>query len=315
MTYSDILNVIALILIGFFAYVVILKIIDFEPSSKRKRLSKVLNKGDSHSTKIRGKFPIVNYLLPSFVMDEAKQYHTTYSKKMYVTHFLIGTVIGVIAFFVYLKALIIFIPFSVIGGVIATLMKLHAIKREYIQQTDFHLSEYMSSFTTAYGTFGNLRGAISSILPNVDESIRVHLEKAYLILSEGKTPSQAFYEMNEAFPQKNVRLFHMQLQAIENSGTSDISELRVVAKKMKKKEVFKRNLAIVNKSKFKVWRTFILLIFSLPFMFIIVSYDNFVAIQNNIVANLVMLLVAIYSLFIFTRFKKEEVHDPTEPKY
>lgn len=313
MNLSDILSIVALIVIGIIAYTVILKIIDYEPTSKRKRLSKVLNDGDGNSVKLRSKFPALNYLIPSYVMGEAEKYHTTYSKRMYATHFIIGTVIGIIAFFVYLKTFITFIPLSLIGGVIATLIKLHSIKKEYIEQTDFYLSEYMSSFTTAYGTFGNLRGAISSILPNVHESIRVHLEKAYLILSEGKPPNQAFHEMNEAFPQKNVRLFHMQLQAIENSGTSDITKLRVVANKMKRKEVFKRDLLIVNKAQFKIWRTFILLIFSLPFMFIIVSYDNFLAIQNNIVSNLVMLLVAMYSLFIYSRFKKEELHDPTEP--
>ena len=313
MSLGEILNVVGLVIIGLVAYRLIINIIDFEPTSKRRRLSKVLNDGDDNSVKLRTKFPKLNYLIPSYVMGEAEKYHTVYSKRMYATHFVIGTVIGVIAFFVYFKMFITFIPLSVIGGVVATLIKLHSIKREYIEKTDFYLSEYMSSFTTAYGTFGNMRGAISSILPSVHESIQVHLERAYMLLSEGKPPSQAFYEMNEAFPQKNVRLFHMQLQAIENSGTSDISQLRTIANKMKRKEIFKSDLQLVNKSKFKVWRTFLILIFSLPFLFIIVSYDSFIAIQNNVISNGVIFLAMIYTLFIYSRFKKEELYDPTEP--
>jgi hypothetical protein len=313
MTTQDVLNILILFAIGVLAYFVILKIISFEPTSKRNRLSKILNEQSSKERTLRTKYPIFNYLVPSFVIGQTEGYKVPYTKKMYVTYFVVGTVIGVIAFFLYFKAFIYLIPFSMVGGVIATLIKLHTLRRDQMHEINYQLSVYMSSFTTAYETFGNLRGTLSSLLSSVDSSIKPHLEKAYLILSEGKTPRQAFYEMNQVFPQKNVRLFHEQIQAIENSGTSDISKLRIIAENMKKKEVYKKELSLVSKSQFRVWRTLLFLIFSLPFMFVVVSYDNFIAIQNNVVANITLFMAAIYSLFIFTKFTQLEVYDPTEP--
>ena len=312
MTLQDVLNVLMLFVIGIVAYVLILKVIDFEPSSKRKRLSKVLNDSEAERKTIRSRYPFLNYLVPSYVMEQAEQYHKPYTRQMYVTYFITGTVIGIIAFFVYFKAFLTLIPLSLLGGVVATVIKLHTIKRDYIQETDHHLSVYMSSLTTAYGTFGNLKGAISSILPSLEEPLKSRLEKAYLILSEGKTPKQAFHDFNKAYPQKIVLLFHDQIQVIEDSGSSDTSRLREVANQMKKKEVFKQRLAMVYRSQFKIWRTLCLLMFSIPFMFILISYDNFLAIQNNAVSNIIMFIALIYVLFIYTRLAKIEIYDPTD---
>lgn len=312
MNYSDILNLVFLLFIACLAYVLLVKLLQYESNSKRKRLSRLLNEGEKKSETLKRKYPFVNYMIPSFVMGEAEKYNREYHKRTYATHFLIGTAIGVVVFLVYFKVFLFLIPISVLGGFIATLIHLHSIKRDYIQETDHNLSEYMSSFTTAYGTFGNLRGAISSILPSVDKTIQIPLESAYIRLGEGKSVKQAFYDFEATFPQKYVRLFHVQVQALEDSGSNDTAMLRKIANKMKKKQVFKRDLLIVNRSQFKRWRLFLFLVFSLPLMFLVFSYDNFILIQNNVVSNIVMFLSTLYSLFVYKKIIEVELYDPTE---
>lgn len=312
MNYSDILNLVFLLFIACLAYVLLVKLLQYESNSKRKRLSRLLNEGEKKSETLKRKYPFVNYMIPSFVMGEAEKYNREYHKRTYATHFLIGTAIGVVVFLVYFKVFLFLIPISVFGGFIATLIHLHSLKRDYIQETDHNLSEYMSSFTTAYGTFGNLRGAISSILPSVDKTIQIPLESAYIRLGEGKSVKQAFYDFEATFPQKYVRLFHVQVQALEDSGSNDTAMLRKIANKMKKKQVFKRDLLIVNRSQFKRWRLFLFLVFSLPLMFLVFSYDNFILIQNNVVSNIVMFLSTLYSLFVYKKIIEVELYDPTE---
>lgn len=312
MNYSDILNLVFLLFIACLAYVLLVKLLQYESNSKRKRLSRLLNEGEKKSETLKRKYPFVNYMIPSFVMGEAEKYNREYHKRTYATHFLIGTAIGVVVFLIYFKVFLFLIPISVFGGFIATLIHLHSLKRDYIQETDHNLSEYMSSFTTAYGTFGNLRGAISSILPSVDKTIQIPLESAYIRLGEGKSVKQAFYDFEATFPQKYVRLFHVQVQALEDSGSNDTAMLRKIANKMKKKQVFKRDLLIVNRSQFKRWRLFLFLVFSLPLMFLVFSYDNFILIQNNVVSNIVMFLSTLYSLFVYKKIIEVELYDPTE---
>lgn len=316
MTYQNILNIVALLVIGFIAYTLLIKILEFEPNSKRKRLSKVLNHGKEQDTRLLAKFPFLKYLLPSYVMERANDYNRVYTKRLYAMQFLMGTMVGVIGFFVYFKAYLFLIPLSLLGGVFATLVKLHTFKRDYLLDTDYNLSEYMSSFTTAYATFASLRGAIESILPMVDETIRGPLESAYLRLGEGKSVEQAFYDFQTAFPQKEVRLFHKQLQANEDSRKekeiNDVTLLRRIAEDMSEKEVFKKDLAIVTRGKYKQWRLFCILVFSLPFIFIVVSYDNFLLIQNHMITGIVFLLAGIYSLYVFKKILDFEVFDPTQ---
>lgn len=309
---SHITDALVLLVIGVLAYIVLIQYLNKEKKQQRKRISSLLKEREETPT-MKKKYPFLRYADPSYLKQEAKKYEVDFDKRMYLTHFITGTAIGAILFIVYLKPFIFLIPLACLGGVVATLIKLHAIKRDYIQQTDFKLSVYMSSLTSAFGTFGNLRQSLENVIPMLEDPIRTDVEKAFTILEDGKSVRQAFHHMNEKYPQMVVQLFHEQLEVLNESGTSDIAKLRTVANQMKGKEVFKRQLATVHRSQFKVWRSFALMTYSLPFVFILISYDNYVTIMGNPIASIVFVAVTAYTLYIYKQLAKIEIYDPTEP--
>lgn len=309
---SHLMDAGVLLVIGLLAYVLMIQYLSKEKKQQRKRISSLLKEREE-KPEITTRFPFLRYIDPSYLKQEAKKYEVNFEKRMYLTHFITGTTIGVIFFIVYLKPLIFLIPFSVLGGVVAILIKFHAIKRDYIQQTDFKLSVYMSSLTSAFGTFGNLRQSLENVIPMLEDPIKADVEKAFTILEDGKSVRQAFHHMNEKYPQMVVRLFHEQLEVLNESGTNDISKLRTVANQMKEKEVFKRQLATIHRSQFKIWRSFAFMTYSLPFIFIIISYDNYVTIMENPIASVIFIVVTVYTLFIYKQLANLELYDPTEP--
>lgn len=302
-----------LFLIGALAYFIILRFIDFESSSRRKRLSKILRDEVEEKSTMRRKYPFLNYFVPSFVMEKATEYNADYTKKIYVTYFLAGTLIGILSFFVYFRAFQYLIPLSLILGVLTTNIKLHTFKRDYLRDTDQLLSIYMSSFTTAYGTFGNVKNALASILPSLDNPLKDDIEQAYLLLSEGKTISQAFYSVNQKYPFQVVQLFHDQLQALEDSGSPDTTELREVVEQMEEKAIYRNELARDFRRKFKDWKLFVIMIYTSPFIFIIVSFENYELLVTNPVVNIVLFLVTLYIAYVYYQLTKIETYDPTEP--
>lgn len=308
----DWLTLLGLLVIGTLAYFITLKVIDFQSSSKRKRLSKILSDDVEEKSNMRKKYPFLNYFIPSFVMEKATEYNADYTKKIYTTYFLAGTLIGILSFFVYFRAFQYLIPLSLLVGVLATNIKLHIYRRDYLRDTDQLLSIYMSSFTTAYGTFGNVKNALASILPSLDNPLKDDIEQAYLLLSEGKTISQAFYAVNQKYSFQVVKLFHDQLQALEDSGSTDTNELREVVEQMEEKAVYRNELARDFRSKFKDWKLFVIMIYSSPFIFVIVSYENYELLVSSAVVNVVLFMVTMYIAYVYYQLTQIETYDPTE---
>lgn len=309
---SHLVDAAILLVIGILTYILVIRYITQTSKKQRKRISVLIKEKETAKT-LKEKYPFLKYVDPLFFKKEAEQYDEDFSLRMYLTNFIFGTTIGVIFFVVYMQSMIAFIPLACIGGVIATIIKLHAIKRDYIQKTDYRLSMYMSSLTSAYGTFGNLRQSLENILPMLEDPVRSDVEKVFTFLEDGKSVRQSFRHMNEKYPQKIVQLFHEQLEVLNESGTNDISKLRAVANQMKEKEIFKRQLTTVHRSQFKVWRTFSLMTYSLPFVFFFISYGNYVSIMGSPIISLVFVLVTAYTLFIYKQLAKIELYDPTEP--
>lgn len=309
---SHMMDALILIVIGLLAYYLVNLYLTKSSKNQRKRISTLLGEREKKVT-LREKYPVLKYVDPTYFKTEAQQYDEDFNLRVFLTHFIIGSTIGVIFFLVYLQSFISLIPLAAIGGVIATIIKLHAMKRDYIQKTDFRLSIYMSSLTSSYGTFGNLRQSLENVIPMLEEPVRGDVERVFVLLEDGKSVRQSFQHMNEKYPQKIVQLFHEQLEVLNESGTSDISKLRAVANQMKDKEIFKRQLATVHRSQFKIWRTFALMTYSLPFVFFFVSYGNYVTIMKNPIISLVFIVVTAYTLYIYKQLANIEIFDPTEP--
>ncbi|MFE5473817.1 type II secretion system F family protein [Bacillus safensis] len=307
-------NLLALTVIAIVAYFTVMKIIDSFLSQKRKRLSSFLGaKSDRKqqyliSNKYKG---ILEYLNPSFVISEAKKYGVTITKSSFVMTFLTGTLVGVIVMIVYFQPIIFLLPLSVIGGVIATNIRLHNVKKKYIQDLDAKLAIYMSTLSTAISSFSNLQSALKSIIPTLEFPVKGEVEEALLILQDGKDVKEAFRKMSEKYPQKQVKLFHDQLDVFVKSGSGNAENLRTIARKMKRKEVHRRKLQTAHRAQFKVWRALVFLSLSAPFLFIFVSMDNYKLVMNHIASSVVFGLTFFYIFFTYRQLEKLEMYDPT----
>jgi len=308
---SHLVDVVVLIVLTILAYIVIMQLFARKNKNQRNRLSNLLNERKGKES-FKKRYPFLERADPMYFKKAAGKYGVDFDNRMYFTQLIAGTAVGSVLFIVYFNPFLYLIPFALFGGIVAAHIKLHGIKRDYIADTEFKLTLYMSGFTSAYATFGNLKQSLESIIPDMPQPIKGDLEKAFTILENGRPVKEAFHGMNEKYPEKIVKLFHQQLEVLAGSGSSDTSTLRNVVRQMKKKEVFKKRLNTDYRSKFKVWRTFALMAYSLPFMFIFVSYDNYEVIKNSPITSIVYLLVTFYTYFIYKKLEQIELYDPTE---
>ncbi|MDI3236420.1 hypothetical protein QK289_15500 [Exiguobacterium antarcticum] len=308
---SHLIDLTVLAVLTILAYFVIMQFLEKKNKKQRRRLSNLLNERQK-GISFKKKYPLLERADPTYFKKAAERYGVNFDNQMYFTQLITGTAVGAVLFIVYFNPFLYLIPFALLGGVIAAHIKLHAIKRDYILDTEFKLTLYMSGFTSSYATFGNLKQSIESILEDLPQPIKGDLEKAYIILEDGRSVKEAFHAMNEKYPDKIVKMFHQQLEVLSASGSSDTSTLRNIVRQMKKKEVFKKRLSNDHRSKFKVWRMFALMAYSIPFMFILISYDNYETIKSSPITSVVYLIASTYTYFIYKKLESIELYDPTE---
>lgn len=307
--------IIGLSIIAVLAYLSIMRILDMQWNPKRTRLYTLLQEDQvQEKNKIvrwLERKGIIQYISPTYIRESSQKYGAEITKASYYSTFLVGTVIGVIIMVIYFQPFLFLMPVSIIGGIIATNVRLHNIKKEYIQLMDSKLSIYMLSISTAMNTFSSVREALTSVLPSIEEPLRKDLEEALLHLQDGKDIRFAFQNMNHNHPRKELRLFHDQLDVIVKGGTSDDDTLRNIANKMKKKETYRRRLKTVHKQQLKAWRAFVFLSLSAPFLFIIISMDNFVMVMNQESTSIIFALTFILIFTIYRKLEQLELYDPT----
>lgn len=306
---------IGLLVIAVLAYFIVNKLLNLQLNTKRKRLSSFLQEHDikenSRFVELLKRKGILQYISPSYIIEESEKHGTEISKSSFYSTFLIGTVLGVIVMIIYFRPLLFLMPIAILGGVIATNLRLHKIKKEYIHLMDSKISIYMSSVATAMMTFSNMRDVLVSVIPSTEEPIRNDLEKVLLQLQDGKNLRIAFEKMNIKYPHKELRLFHDQLDVVIKSGTSDKEVLRNIALKMKKKETYRRRLKTAHRQQFKVWRTFVFLSLSTPFLFIMISMDNYLLVMNHLALSIVFAFTFLMIFFIYRKLEQLELYDPT----
>lgn len=305
---------IPLLLIAVLIYFTMMKVLDTRWDNRRKRLSSILNENEVKSkTKLTDWLDqkgILPYISPSYMIRQAKSYGVVISKQSYVSTFFLGSIVGLVAMFIYFKPFLFLFPLSLLGGVVSTNIRLHNIRKTYIQDMDSKVYIYMSAFSTAMLTFTNLKDALTSILPSLESPLKEDVEETILFLQDGKDVPTAFRKIVEKYPQKEIRLFHDHLDVVVKGGTSN-NKLRSIAFKMKKKETLKRRLQTTHKRSFKVWRTMALLTLAAPFMFIFVSMDNYLLISNSVAVSIVFLLAFVIIFYTYRELEKLELYDPT----
>ncbi|MEQ2529123.1 type II secretion system F family protein [Bacillaceae bacterium CLA-AA-H227] len=312
---SQVIPIIGLIAIGVLAYLAIMQLSQVSFSRRRKRLSSILRVEDEGTSNFLlewlEKSRIREYVSPSYIIEEAKLHGVNMTKQSFISTFVVGTGLGAIIILVYFQPLLFLMPLAAGGGVIATNIRLHKIKKEYVQELDSKLAIYMSALTTSIGTFNNIKDALQSILPSLEYPIRNDVEEAILKLQDGKNVKQAFENMNKRYKHKHVRLFHDQLAVVMENGASDNSTLRSVAIKMKDKEKYRRRLQTAHRQNYKIWRTFVILILSAPFLFIFVSMDNYKLVMNHIASSIVFAITFLLIFVTYRQLEKLEIYDPT----
>lgn len=311
----NILSIISLIVIALLSYFIINKLISRQNGLKRKRLSQVLSTDEKNMrtsfTDWLDKKGVLRYLSPAMIMAESETYGKKITVQSFVSSFILGVLIGLVIIFVYFQPFIYLFPLALIGGVVAVNMKLHKIKKEYVQLLDSKISIYMSSIATSMRTFGNIRGAMQSVLPTLEEPIKNDVEKALISLQDGKEVRVAFGEMNRKYNQKELTHFHDQLDIIVKGGAGENDTLRNLAFKMKKKSTYRRKLQTAHRGAFKVWKTFVFLTLSVPFLFLFVSFDNFLLIMNSPLLSLAFLIALFLIAYTYRKLEQLEVYDPT----
>lgn len=305
-----------LLLISIIAYIVIIRILEVQWSNKRKRLSSFLkDKEEEKQTnrlfELLERKGILQYISPSYVIKESEYYGQPITKNSYFSTFIFGTLIALVIMIVYFQPVIFLLPIVFIGGVIATNVRLHNIKKEQLALLDSKLGIYMSSVSTSMMTYNNIRDSLNSVLPSLENPVKKDVEEALIALQDGKELRIAFAKMNQKYPQRQVKLFHEKLDAIVKSGSTDMEALRKTAEKMKKKEIFRRKLRTIHKESKKVWKTFVFLPLSLPFLFIIYSMDNYLVVMNHIAMSGAFALTFLAIFIAYRKLEQLEVYDPT----
>lgn len=314
---ANIVSGVVLTVIAILTYFIIFKLSQVEFFSKRKRLSSVIKDNEDDRNPFFDwleKKGISRYVNPIHMMETAKLYGTHITKSSYFSTFLFGTAIGLIIMMIYFRVIFYLFPLSIIGGFIATNVRIHNIKKNFLQEIDSKLSIYMSSTSTAMGTFGNIKDALGSVIPLLEYPIKNDVEDALLKLQDGKSIKYAFESMNRKYPQKQVRLFHEQLDIISKVGTFDVENLRSVAGKMKQKESRRRKLKTAHRQSTKRWRTFVFLSLSGPFLFLLGSTDSYFLVMNHIASSVVFFFTFLLIFITYRKLEELELYDPTTDK-
>ncbi|MCM3227705.1 type II secretion system F family protein [Terribacillus saccharophilus] len=306
-----------LLLIAVLAYILVVNIANMNAKKGRQLLSTYLSEQEEQAQQsnklknILNRFGILEYLSPNHIMSESEKIGKPITKRSFISSFLLGTVLGIVVMFVYFKPVIFLLPIAIVGGFIAVNIRLHNNKKQYITEMDSKISIYMSSLSNALATHGNLKGAIQSILPALEFPVKDDLEYALTQLQDGKSVKESFSKMSDAYQQKEMRLFHHQLDVIMTTGISDVESLRKIANKMKNKDIYKRRLQTAHKSHFKIWRAFVVMSLSAPFLFLVGSSDNFNLVMNHIASSIVFALTFILIFVTWRKLEELEVFDPT----
>lgn len=312
---SKIISLALLIVVAVLAYIIVLKLLDKKQNFKRKRLSQLLQKdkgtGDSQLGSWLEKKNLRQYFDPTMIMEASERYGKRISPQAFTSTFIIGVLLAVLAIFIYFHPFLYLLPLALFGGVIAVNVKLHGIKKEYIQLMDSKISIYLSSIATAMGTFGNIREALQSVIPSLEEPIKNDVEKAFIILQDGKDVRVAFDEMNRKYQIKELTHFHDQLDIVVKGGTNVNDTLRNLAFKMKKKATYRRKLQTTHRANLKIWKTFVFLTLSSPFLFLFVSFDNFLTIINSSLISGVFFIAFSLIFFSYKKLEQLELYDPT----
>lgn len=315
---NTILSLLGITVIAILTYFTIMQISELSFKKKRQRLSNILKEDDEQEpngfVKWLDKWGIREYISPSHIMFEASKYGVNMTKQSFVSTFIVGTVIGVVIVVVYFQPIIYIMPLALFGGIIASNIRLHNIKKNYFSELDSKIAIYMSSLATAMGTFNNTKQALQSILPSLEYPIKNDVEEAIIKLQDGKSVKESFESMSNRYPQKHVRLFHDQLDVIVKGGTTDITSLRAIAFKMKRKETYRRKLKTAHRQNFKIWRAFVFLSLSAPFLFIFVSMDNYKLVMNHIASSVVFGITFLLIFITYRQLEKLEIYDPTADK-
>lgn len=313
---KTVLLIIGILLIGLLAYKVIFSLLSLQVSTKRKRLSQVLREFEKveQTNKLSNwlkKRNLLHLISPKMIMDESEKYGQKINMSSFFSTFLIGFIVGIIVFIVYLKSFIFLIPLSLIGGFIAVNIKLHTIKKEYLELLNSKLSIYMSSVATAINTFGNIRGTMQSVIPTLEQPIKNDVEQALMYLQDGKDVRTSFADMNQKYQSKELTHFHEQLDIIIKSGATSNTTLRELAQKMKGKVKYHRQLETAHREGLRNWRTFVFLTLSVPFLMIFLSFENFLTITGSPIFSFGYLIAFALMSYSYKKIKDLELYDPT----
>lgn len=309
---SDVL----LVVMGMIAYILLMQMSTYKTKKKKALFVKWLSKEDKQKdtglSRWLEKKGLRTFVSPRLMKEDAKKHGVLITSQSYGLTFLTGAFIGSIIMFVYFRPLLPLTPVMVIlGGYMGLHLRLHTIKKRYIQQIDDKVMMYMSAFATAMGTFGNLKEAFASVLPLLDDPVKQDIEIAVLHLQDGKSVKQAFGTMNEKYRNHYLRLYHDQLDALVKSGSGDVTFLRKIAWKMKQKAVYRRKLQTAHREQFKVWRAFVWLSLSAPFLFMFVSTDHYKIVMSHLASSVVFIITFMMIGFTYRQLEKLELYDPT----
>lgn len=305
-----------LVIISVLASILLMQISAYKTRKKRSLFTKLLSgdkkQKDTALSRWLEKKGLRTFVSPSLIKEDAKKHGVMITSQSYLFTFLIGAFVSSFIMFVYFRPLLFLTPVMVIlGGYIGVHLRLHKIKKKYIQQIDDKVTLYMSALATATSTFGNKKQAFESVLPLLEEPIKQDVEAAVVRLEYGKSVKQAFEAMNQKYQNNYLRLYHDQLDVLDKGGTGNVTYLRKIAWKMKQKAVYRRKLQTAHREQFKVWRAFVMLSLSAPFLFLFVSTDHYKTVMSHIASSIVFLITFVMIGFTYRQLEKLELYDPT----
>lgn len=316
---NNTLLIVLLMLIAVFGYGVTTMIIKAGSKARKNRLNVFLSadvlSNNTHLKGIKGYLErknLIRFISRKMIIEESEKYDSKISVTEFISRFTFGTVIGFVFIYFYFHSFVYLMPLGVIGGFVAVNMKLHKIKKNYIELTDSKLGIYMSSMATAISTFENLKGALQSVIPSLEQPIRADVEEAMQILGEGKGVRNAFQKMNEKYDSNELKQFHHQLEIIVKTGNFDNETLRNLAFKMMDKATYRRDLKSAHRSVSKTWYLFASLSLLMPVPFMVVSFENFMAVFDSKILSLVYLVVLITAALSYWKLEKLEIYDPSK---
>lgn len=310
---------IGLIVIGILIYFAFMQLSKMSFRKRGKQLSDYLEADIEKERKVQNRIKewlekkgLMNYVSPSHLMYEAEKCGVIITKQSYISSFIVGTALGLVIVIVYFQpVLFILLPLSPLGGVLAVNLRVYNIKKAYKEAMDAKLTFYMSFLASSLSTYDNLKDALYSIIPSLEEPLKRDVEEAYLHAQDGKNVKESFQHIVQKYPHQFVKLYHDQLHVIISTGSTDMSSLRDIAFDMKKRETYRRKLLTQHREKLKVWKTFAFFCLSIPFLFILVSMDNYLLVMNHLATSVVFALSFIFIGVTYWKLEQLEAYDPT----